>query len=129
MEALVRDLYEVWRSVKLTPHHDISLTTDAGVGGVQQIGDLLQDIVGDLRVGVLRQYLKRVGPEAFPIQVSTRHRSRRRPNGDTVPGAEHSYPDRRIHGQRGLDVVDQLVEEVHFSRLRTARRAASSQSR
>src|SRR5690606_10258270 len=129
MEALVRDLHEVWRSVKLTPHHDISLTTDAGVGGVQQIGDLLQGIVGDLRVGVLRQNLKRVGPEASPVQVSARHRSRRWPNGDAVSCPEHPYPDGGIQSQGGLDVVDQLIEEIHFNRPRTARRAASSQSR
>src|SRR5690606_23469706 len=86
-------------------------------------------MVGSLRVGVLRQYLKGVGPEAFPIQVSTRHRSRRRPDGDTVSRPEHSYPDRRIQGHGGLDVIDQLIEEIHFNRPRTARRAASSQSR
>src|SRR5690554_3668215 len=129
MEALIRDLHEVWRSVKLTPHHDISLTTDAGGGGVQQIGDLLHGIVGDLRAGVLRPHLKRVGAEASPVQVSDRPRSRRWPDGDAVARPEHPYADGGIQSQGGLDVVDQLIEEIHFNRPRTARRAASSQSR
>src|SRR5690606_27438653 len=78
---------------------------------------------------MLRQYFTGVGPEAFPIQVSTLHRSRRWPDGDAVSRPEHPYPNRRIQSHGGLDVVDQLIEEIHFNRPRTARRAASSQSR